>query len=115
MSLYTNKLPVVELGDGYYLTDMPIIWHIGKKNSGLRYVIQAGFRFDVTVPKYLQWAFDPNNKKFLKAAALHDHMLENDWSRVESAAVFHEALKADGVSKLKRLVMFIAVALWKYK
>jgi hypothetical protein len=42
-------------------------------------------------------------------------MLSNGWSRIESAAVFHEALKADGVGRTKRLAMFLAVALWRYR
>ena len=115
MSLYTNKFPVIELGDNDFITDMPIIWEIGRKGSGLRYIVQSGFRFDVSVPKILRWAFNPNDKRFLKAAALHDHMLQSEWSRIESAAVFHEALKADQVERWKRFSMFIAVVLWKYK
>jgi len=115
MSAYTDALPVVDIGGGDYLTDAPIRWDIGRKGSGLTYVVPAGFRFDVSIPGLFQWAFNPKDRRFLKAAALHDHMLIDGWSRVESAAVFHEALKADGVSSLKRLAMFLAVALWRYR
>ncbi len=114
MSLYTKRSPVVELDGNYFLTDSPIIWDIGRKDSGLRYIVPSGFRFDVSVPKVFQWAFNPKDKKFLKAAALHDHMLINEWSRIESGAIFHEALKADGVNKWKRFTMFMAVVIWKY-
>ena len=114
MSLYTNKFPVIELGNNDFITDMPIIWELGKKGSGLRYIVPSGFRFDVSVPRAMQWAFNPNDRRFLKASALHDHMLNNEWSRIESAAVFHEALKADGVERAKRFIMFLAVVIWKY-
>jgi hypothetical protein len=115
MSAYTIALPVVDIGGGDYLTDADLRWDLGKEGSGLTYTVPAGFRFDVSVPRILQWAFSPKDRRFLKAAALHDHMLENGWSRIESAAVFHEALKADKVSRLKRLAMFLAVALWRYR
>lgn len=114
MSLYTEATPTIDLGDGCYITNQVIIWELGKKSSGYLYKVPAGFKFDVSVPKYLRWAFDPSDKRFVKAAALHDHMLINEWSRIESAAVFHEALKADGVSRFERFTMFIAVVLWKY-
>lgn len=115
MSAYTDALPVVDIGGGDYLTDADLRWDLGKKGSGLTYTVSADFRFDVSVPRILQWAFNPNDRRFLKAAALHDHMLESGWSRIESAAVFHEALKADKVPRAKRLAMFLAVALWRYR
>jgi len=115
MSAYTKALPVVDIGGGDYLTDADLRWDLGKEGSGLTYTVPAGFRFDVSVPRILQWAFNPNDRRFLKAAALHDHMLESGWSRIESAAVFHEALKADGVQRWRRLAMFLAVALWRYR
>ena len=115
MSAYTETLPVIDMGGGDYVTDADLRWDLGREGSGHTYIVQAGFRFDVSVPGVLQWAFNPGDRRFLKAAALHDHMLEDRWSRVESAAVFHEALKADKVPRWKRLAMFLAVALWKYR
>jgi len=115
MSAYTSALPVVDIGGGDYVTDADLRWDIGRLGSGLTYVVRAGFQFDVSIPALFRWAFDPNDRRFLKAAALHDHMLLDDWSRIESAAVFHEALKADKVPRLKRLAMFLAVALWRYR
>jgi len=115
MSAYTDALPVVELGGGDYLTDADLRWDIGREGSDLTYIVRAGFQFDVSVPGLLRWAFNPNDRRFLKAAALHDHMLMDVWSQVESAAVFHEALKADKVGATKRLAMFLAVALWRYR
>jgi len=115
MSVYTDALPVVYIGNSYYVTDAALRWDIGRLGSGMTYIVQAGFRFDVSIPWYAQWAFDPNDKRFLKASAIHDHMLLNNWSRVESAAVFHEALKADKVSRFERIAMFLAVAFKDYE
>jgi len=94
----------------HYITTHQIEWAIGHKSSGFIYTVPAGFVFDVSIPAYLTWLFDPNDPRFLKAAALHDHMLELGWDRPTAAAIFHEALKADGVSKAKRRAMFLATA-----
>jgi len=50
----------------------------------------------------------------LKAAALHDHALASKWDRVCSAALFADALKADGVSRRTRLAMTIGVIVKGY-
>lgn len=89
-------------------------WKIGHV-TGPVYIVPKGFIFDVTVPIFLRWLFNPHDVKFLKAAALHDHMIhESEWSRITAAAEFHNALKASKVGRWKRLVMFLAVVLWKY-
>jgi hypothetical protein len=100
-------------GDDKFVTIKELVWRIGSK-SGPEYRIPAGWTFDVSVPKALQWLFSPSEPKFMKAAALHDHMLVYGWDRVTAGAVFHEALKADGVSVAKRLAMWLAVSLYKY-
>lgn len=114
MSSYTDSFGVIHLDGVRYLLTAKLHWDIGAKGSGLTYRIGSGFVFDVSIPRILQWLFSPHDRRFLKAAALHDHMLEAGWSRAESAAVFHEALKADGVPRWKRMAMFLAVALYKY-
>lgn len=75
----------------------------------------AGFEFDVSVPRWLRWLFDPHRADFHKASALHDHMLTGGWSRITAGAEFHNALKADGVRAIRRLVMLIAVLIWKFE
>ncbi len=74
----------------------------------------AGFRVDVSVPIPLRWLFSPHDPRFLKAAALHDHMLNEGWNRIEAAGPFERALAADGTSLWRRLVMFLAVALYRF-
>jgi hypothetical protein len=59
--------------------------------------------------------FDPKDHRFMKAAALHDWLLDRDWSRLTAGAIFHNALQADGVVLWRRLVMWLAVSLWKYR
>lgn len=113
MSAYTDHFGAVHVGGiGYRLT-RDLVWHIGHLN-GPAFTVPAGYRFDVSVPWGLRWLFDPHRPDFHKAAALHDRMLDEGWSRITAAAEFHNALKADGVAMWRRLVMFLAVALWRF-
>lgn len=115
MSDYTDlEAWYIDLEGLRKITTKTIHWDIGKKNSGFRYQVKPGFVFDVSVPRALHWLLNPNDPRFMKAACLHDHMLVAEWTRPAAAGVFHDAIKADGVSATKRLIMFIAVAIWKW-
>lgn len=115
MSEYTAlENPFIHVDGIRYLVKNRISWKIGNKN-GPEYFVPGGYVFDVSIPKWLRWAFSPNNPKFLKAGALHDRMLLEEWDRLTAAAIFHQALKADGVVWYQRFPMWLAVSLWKYE
>lgn len=113
MSAYTRHSGPVHVGGIVYRLTQPLVWRIGHENGPV-YTVPAGFEFDMSVPRFLRWLFDPHRSDFHKAAALHDHMLQAGWSRITAGAEFHNALKADGVTAWKRLVMLIAVLIWKF-
>lgn len=100
---------------GMFRSTAILAWEIGRKGSELFYIVPIGFVFDVSIPKLFTWLLDPCDPRFMKAACLHDHMLENGWDRTTAAGVFNDALTADGVSRLKRWAMFTAVAWFKWK
>jgi hypothetical protein len=102
------------LGGTRFRLTRELIWRIGME-TGPSYTVPAGFEFDVSVPRWLWWIFNPREQAYLKGAALHDHMLIHGWSRLTAAAEFHNALKADGVRLWRRLAMFLATALWRYE
>lgn len=114
MSAYTEHDGPVLVGGIVYRLSRPLVWRIGHED-GPAYVVPAGFEFDMSVPRFLRWLFDPHRADFHKAAALHDHMLDAGWSRITAGAEFHNALKADGVRAWKRLAMLIAVLIWKFE
>lgn len=118
MSAYTNfeDMYRIHMVDGHVkiilLSDLE--WRIGHITGPL-YVVPNGFQFDVSIPWFFQWLFDPRDLNYAKGAALHDHMIHvSNWSRITAGAEFHNALKSSGVSRWKRLVMFLAVVLWKF-
>lgn len=115
MSRYTEATHWYgKIGDRYQTTT-PIIWEIGRVGSGERLTVPQGFPFDVSIPWYLQWLFDPHDLRFLKAACLHDYGLHDGWDRRTIGAIFHEALRADKVHPIERIPMWLAVSLRKYR
>jgi hypothetical protein len=97
-----------------YLVTGALSWELGFVGSGLVVTVLPGKTFDVSIPRGLRWFFDPHDPSFLKAAALHDDLLRLGWDRITAGAVFHEALKADGVKRWRRLSMWLTVSLTKY-
>jgi hypothetical protein len=122
MSAYTHAedwcLPV---GGILYQSIRPLSWEVGvlttedRPGSGMILTVPAGTVFDVSIPVGLRWLFDPHDPHYLKAAALHDEMLKRGWARTTAGAEFHEALKADKVARWRRLAMWLAVSLFKYR
>jgi hypothetical protein len=97
-------------GNGYRTAEA-LSWWIGPPETGMPYEVPEGSWFDVSIPKALHWLLDPDDPRFLRAAALHDHMLASDWA----GAVFNEALREDGVGRTCRFLMWAAVSLWKWR
>ena len=122
MSAYTKPGAwAVPVGGILYRVENPLSWEIGtlttkdKPGSGMIVTIPKGTTFDVSIPVFLRWLFDPHNPAYLKAAALHDELLRRGWARTTAGAEFHEALRADGVARWRRLTMWLAVSLFKFK
>lgn len=97
-----------------FRTTKEVCWEIGKIDSGLWLVAPAGYEFDVSIPRALRWIFDPKDPRYLKAAALHDWALDLGWDRVSAAAAFSEAMRAQGVSRARRLSMVLSVITYKF-
>ena len=96
---------------GYRLGD-DLEFDIGKAGSGMVYVVPSGFWFDVSIPRFARWFFNPNDYRYLKAAAIHDHMLIEGWDRQTAAAVFYRALRASYVPTWRAVTMYLAVSFW---
>lgn len=116
MSAYTNAADWYEYDTGiFYRLTKPIEWRVGSVETGPLYVVPTGAQFDVSIPRCLRWLCNPNNPAYFKAAAIHDHFLALGWDRFTAGAQFHQALKADGVNRVWRAVMTLAVLFFKYE
>jgi hypothetical protein len=116
MSLYTDAANWCEpIGGIRYQVSEPVSFEVGRKGSGLLVSVPEGTVFDCSIPRLLQCVLSPHDLRFLKAAALHDVLLGRQWDRVTAAAVFHDALRSDGVGRLQRLLMWMAVSLYRWQ
>lgn len=101
MSAWTRYAPdgVEYVGGIRYRLTAALIWRIGNQ-FGPVYRVPKGFEFEVSVPRLLRWIVSPHDHRFLKAAALHDHMLETglmgDEMRMIMADCDDELCKDDG-------------------
>lgn len=113
MSSFNSKLILEPLDDGrrWKLVE-PFVYEIGKLGSGNKIEVPAGFITDfASVPRGL-WNIFPPWGVYGKAAILHDWLYqEQKRTRAESDKIFLEAMKALGVSFLKRRLIYRGVRL----
>jgi hypothetical protein len=112
MSSYTSFTDYVRLRNDSYRLIKPLVWELGRKGSGLVWTVPAGFIFDVSIPKIFHWIVSPHDRRFLLAAAIHDHMLVDGWSGNRAAIEFYHGLRATGCGKFLSVVMSAAVLGW---
>lgn len=88
-------------------------WELGKIGSGhfLDVPPIEEFTFDVSVPRLLEWAFNPHNLDHLIAAAVHDLLLKEKYDAAVASAEFRRVLRGRGVSAQSGWSAFFAT-LW---
>lgn len=102
--------------DGRYTLQRPVRVQAYKGRDGISVEAPAGFVFDVSVPRWATWLISPHDARFMQAAAVHDFALQElGWPRELAAAPFGIALRQAGVSRAKRLVMVLAVIIWRWR
>jgi len=102
------------LNSGYVVTTK-LSWELGNIGSGLWLHVPVGFVFDVSIPRFLRWLFNPQDERYRKAAALHDYALFLGYNRISAASLFWAALKVrDDVGGVERTVMTLGVILWRW-
>jgi hypothetical protein len=97
-------------------TTKELRWEIGRPGSGVWMpAVPPGFRFQASIPRPLRWLWSPLDRRYLRAACLHDyglHVLK--WDRVSAAAPFASCLQEDGVHRWQALAFTVAVIAYKW-
>lgn len=113
MSKFTHHFAYYEIQpSGTFELSAPLVWEVGKLGSGLAVTVPKGFRFEVSVPDWLRWLINPRDRRYLLAAAVHDHLLIEGWSANRAAIEFYHGLKAMGVGRLERFALAAGVLVW---
>lgn len=99
-----------------FVTTAPLRWEIGKQGSGVWMPeVPVGFVFQASIPRPLRWLWSPLDRRYLRAACLHDYALHVlGWDRVSAAAPFAASLRTHGVDKWQALAFTMAVIAWKW-
>ena len=87
--------------------DLP--WNVGKEDGLGPVQIKEGTKFDISVPRWLEWAQSPHDKQVLLASAVHDYFLNNGYDIPFAAGEFRRACRALGCGRLKAWRLFYAV------
>ena len=97
-----------QLADGYRSTDY---WrpYISANGQYIGFDVAAGYCWETSVPKGLQWFAKRNERKHAAAALIHDLMYERRINRELADYCFREILIDSGVSRVRAYVMWGAV------
>lgn len=103
------------IGGIRYVTTAEIDWGLFSQHSERRLQIAPGRVFDVSVPWYLRWFFDPFDPRYRLAGLIHDVLLEEaKATRIRAGGEFHDALRAGGTPAWRALIMWLAVSVFRY-
>lgn len=108
--LHLEPLP----GKGLYRTTHDFAYEIGHEGSGLLIEVPAGFETDLaTVPRILWPILSPYDPRYAAAAVIHDRLYKTPgFTRIVADAIFYEAARVLGTSRLRAGVMFIGMRIW---
>ncbi len=97
-------------GSRGYVTTRTITWEIGGPGSLWSLVIPAGREFESSVPRLARWFLSPADPRFLRAALVHDHLLEAGFRPFFAAGEWLSAARDDGAPPRFALIAALAVA-----
>lgn len=97
-----------------YVTTRPLRWWIGKKESGWLLVVPAGREFESSVPRGLWWVLSPDDPYFLKAACIHDTLLEEGYRLWFSDSQWFEAALSEHAPLRKAIPAWLGMVLRRF-
>lgn len=109
-----------------YATAHPVELRVGVGQVLTRYVIPAGFEFDVSIPRIprrFRWVllvipkrlqFDRHDQRYLLPAAWHDWFLKHGVDRRFAGVVFWVFLEHGSVSAPRRAGMALLTIAWPW-
>lgn len=92
-----------------YVVTQAFTWDIGREGSDLKLHVPEGREFESSVPRSLQWLWSPHDPYFLKAAVVHDILLEDGNGAVFSDSQWFDAARSAGAPGLKTWVAYFGM------
>lgn len=97
-----------------YITTKRLEWEIGKKHSGWVLIIPEGKEFESSVPKWLHKIWSPDDLHYLKAAVIHDTLLELGFRKAFADSQWFEAALSENAPKIKTAIAYSLIRLRRY-
>ena len=101
-------------GSRGYINTQEVSWSIGIKDGPFVIKIPVGREFESSVPAFLQWFWSPDDPLFLKAALIHDHLLESGWRRQSADAQWYEVALSSHAPMWKTRLGYLGMVLKRF-
>ncbi|ELH3242194.1 DUF1353 domain-containing protein [Salmonella enterica] len=109
MSKFTTPAILEMLDHHLWRVYEPFEFYLNDDNSDV-ISVPAGFVTDLASVPRIFWALLPPDGKYAKAAIIHDYMYDNALrTKKEADLIFLDGMAVLGVSKWKRIIMYLAV------
>lgn len=107
--MFTSPLRVEKIGENEWVLLTPLIYDGSEK-----IIVPAGFETDFASVPRVAWRFcPPVAGNHAEPAVLHDYLCVNSDNQSRTDKLFLEAMARNGVGRLKRNVMYLAVMLYQ--
>lgn len=84
-----------------YTTTRTVTWNLMWKGSPFILTIEPGRSFESSVPRSLQWFWSPDDPYYLKAALIHDVLLESGSRWIEADSQWFAAALSEHAPPIK--------------
>jgi len=98
-------------GSRGYVTTRAVSWNLMWKDSPFILTIQPGREFESSVPRLLKWVWSPDDPHYLKAALIHDVLLESGSRPFEADSQWRAAALSENAPPLRTGVAFTGMLL----
>ena len=97
-----------------YVTTRVVTWNLMWKSSPFILTIPAGREFESSVPRSLQWLWSPDDPFYLKAALIHDVLLESGSRPFEADSQWRAAALSEKAPAFRTGVAFAGMTFRRY-
>lgn len=97
-----------------YVTVETVVWDLMWKGSPFSLRIPPGREFESSVPRTLQWLWSPADPYFLKAALIHDYLLESGSRGFEADSQWRAAALSEDAPAFKTAVAYLGMIVRRF-
>jgi hypothetical protein len=94
-----------------YVTTRVVAWSLMWKGSPYILTIPVGREFESSVPRSLQWLWSPDDPYYLKAALIHDVLLESGSRWIEADSQWFAAALSERAPRIKTALAWTGMIL----